>query len=72
MFAYVITIDVFTISVLLFRFTSTVIKVNSVWASLTIEEQLFTSETDRCDILPESNNCQKGNPKNGLQFIGIH
>ena len=64
MFAYVITVDVFTISVLLFQFTSTVVKVNNVWDSITIEEKLFTRETDRCDILPETNNCQKGNSKN--------
>lgn len=64
MFAFTITVDVFTISVFLFQFTSMVAKANSVWASLTMEEKLFTRETDRCDILSKSNNYKKGNLKN--------
>jgi len=56
MFAYAISNDIFTISVFLFQFRSTVTKTNSVWVSLTKEEKLFTNETDRCDILLELNN----------------
>ena len=66
MFAYTITVDVFTISVL-FQFTSMVVKANSQWDSLTIEEKLFTRKTDRCDILFKLNNCKKGSIKNWLK-----
>lgn len=76
MFAYAISNDIFTISVFLFQFRSTVTKTNSVWVSLTKEEKLFTNETDRCDILLELNNWERGNlkksPKNSYGFIGIH
>lgn len=51
MFALIITVDVSAMLVCLFQFTSKVMRVNSVWALLTMKEKLFTSVSGRCVIL---------------------
>ena len=59
MFALVITVDMSTIPMCLFPFTCKAVRANTVWDSLTMKKKLFTTSTDRCDILSKLNNCSK-------------